>query len=137
MAARKKMSAAHKTALAEGRKHSRAVRAYMEALEANRPKRGRKRTPESIRARLDHIAETIDEAAALLRLQLVQERMDLEAELAALESGNGVDIAQLEAGFVASAATYGESKGITYPAWRQVGVDAKVLKAAGIARTRT
>ncbi len=136
MAPRKTMSAAHKAALAEGRKHSRAVRAYLEALEANRPKRGRKRTPESIRARRDYLAETTDEAAVLVRLQLVQERIDLEAELAVLESGDGMDMAQLEADFVASAATYGESKGVTYSAWREVGVDAKVLKAAGIARTR-
>ncbi len=59
----KKMTAEHKAALGEGRKHSRAVRSYLEALEANKPKRGRKRTPASIQARLDTIEETIEQAS--------------------------------------------------------------------------
>ena len=132
----KKMSAAHKSALAEGRKHQRAVRAYLEAFDANRPKRGRRRTLESIRAQLDTIEETIEDASTLERLQLVQQRIDLEAELAVVESA-GVDMAPLEAAFAASAAAYSESKGITYSAWRAVGVEPRVLKAAGIARTRS
>ena len=49
------MSDAHKAALAEGREQGRAVRAYLDAVEANAPKRGRKRTPESIAKRLDAI----------------------------------------------------------------------------------
>ena len=48
----RKMSAAHKAALAKGREQANAVRAYLDALEANRPKRGRKRTPESISKRI-------------------------------------------------------------------------------------
>ena len=47
------MSDEHKAALADGRAQGRAVRAYLEALEANKPRRGRKRTPESMRARID------------------------------------------------------------------------------------
>src|SRR5689334_9539098 len=46
MAPKKKtraMSDEHKAALAEGRAQGRAVRLYLEALEANKPKRGRKR----------------------------------------------------------------------------------------------
>ncbi len=129
-----KMTDAHKQALAEGRRHGKAVRTYLEALEANKPKRGRKRTPESIQTRLDTIEETIEDCAPMTRLSLVQERMDLEAEKAALEAGSTVDMSQLETEFVKSAATYGDSKGITYAAWRQVGVEARVLKAAGISR---
>src|ERR1700739_1377102 len=49
------MSAGHKQALAVGREESRAVRRYLEALQAHKPKRGRKRTSESIQARLDQI----------------------------------------------------------------------------------
>ena len=41
------MSAEHKAALAEGREQGRAVREYLEALEAHKPRRGRKRTPDS------------------------------------------------------------------------------------------
>jgi hypothetical protein len=43
------LSEDHKAALAEGRAQGRAVRRYLEALEAHRPRRGRKRTVESMR----------------------------------------------------------------------------------------
>ena len=46
------MSAAHKEALAEGREQSRVVRDYLDALEAHKPKRGRKRTTESVKKNL-------------------------------------------------------------------------------------
>ena len=42
------MSDEHKAALAEGREQGRVVRRYLEALESSRPKRGRRRTPETI-----------------------------------------------------------------------------------------
>ena len=84
MAPRKKsagMSDAHKAALAEGRAQGRAVRRYLEALEAHKPKRGRKRTPESMKKRLDRIGAELQTADPLKRLQLRQERLDLESEL--------------------------------------------------------
>ena len=62
----------------------------------------------------------------------VQERIDLEQELAA--GTNGVDLEGLEAEFVAAAAAYGERKGISYEAWRAAGVEPRVLRAAGIGR---
>lgn len=128
------MSAEHKAALAEGRVQGRAVRVYLEALAANRPKRGRKRTPESIKKRLDRIDVELADASPLQRLQLVQERMDLENELAA--SGESVDLSALEADFVGAAKGYSERKGISYAAWREAGVPAATLKAAGISRGR-
>ena len=126
------MSDSHKAALAEGREQGRAVRRYLEALEAHRPKRGRKRTPESVQKRLASIDERLAEADALTRLHLVQERMNLENELSSTD--NAVDIQGLEDEFVAAAAPYGERKGITYNAWRQAGVDPAVLRRAGIRR---
>ena len=126
------MSDAHKAALAEGREQGRAVRRYLEALEAHKPKRGRKRTPESVQKRLAAIDEKIAEADPLTRLHLVQERMDLESELAS--SDNAVDLKGLEDEFVAAAAPYGARKGITYAAWRQLGVDPAVLRRAGVRR---
>ncbi|MHB8670314.1 MAG: hypothetical protein ACYDAD_07120 [Acidimicrobiales bacterium] len=129
---RSPMSAKHKAALAEGREQGRAVRRYLEALEANRPRRGRKRTPESIKRRLAAITDALAGSDSLSRLHLVQERMNLEAELAA---GDGnVDLADLEKGFVRVAADYGRRKGICYAAWRELGVDASVLRQAGIGR---
>ena len=128
------MTQEHKDALAIGREQGRAVRRYLEALEAHRPKRGRKRTPESIQKRLSDIEAKLEEADALTRLQLRQERMDLQAELAA--KSDGVDLSQLEEDFVQAAKAYGERKGITYAAWREQGVDPAVLRRAGIRRSR-
>ena len=127
------MSDEHKAALAEGRAQGRAVRLYLEALEANKPKRGRKRTPESVQKRLDRIAVELPAADPLKRLQLTQEQLDLEAELAAGETI--VDITALEKEFVASAAAYASRKGISYGAFRSVGVPPAVLRAAGISRS--
>jgi hypothetical protein len=126
------MSAQHKAALAEGRTQSKAVRQYLEALEAHKPKRGRKRTPDSIKKRLDAIEGQIESADPLKRLQLVQERMDLTSELANME--DKPDLSALEKGFTDAAKAYGSRKGITYAAWRELGVDAATLKAAGITR---
>jgi hypothetical protein len=126
------MSDTHKAALAEGREQGRAVRRYLEALEAHKPKRGRKRTQDSMQKRLSAIEESLGTADPLTRLHLVQERMDLERELAS--SDNGVNLQELEEGFVVAAEPYGRRKGITYSAWRELGVDASVLRRAGIRR---
>ncbi len=129
------MSDSHKEALAIGREQGRAVRRYLEALEANKPRRGRKRTPQSIEARLAAIDERIAAADPLTRLHLAQERMDLENELAAAGEG-GVDLEALEAEFIVAAGPYSQRKGITYDAWRAAGVEPRVLKAAGIGRSQ-
>ena len=126
------MSDAHKAALSEGRTQSRAVKNYLDALEAHKPKRGRKRTPESIKKKLATIDEALESADPLKRVQLVQEQMDLTAELEKV--GETVDISDLEKGFVGAAKGYSERKGISYSAWRTVGVPAEVLKRAGISR---
>src|SRR5438067_3615956 len=72
--ASRSMSAAHKAALAEGRSQGRAVRVYLEALQANKPKRGRKRTPDSIKKRLASIDAELQSADPLRSLNLRQER---------------------------------------------------------------
>lgn len=126
------MTPEHKEALALGREQGRAVRRYLEALDAHRPKRGRKRTPESIQKRLQQIETQIDSADPLTRLNLVQERINLQRELASKETA--VDLSGLEAAFVSAAKGYSERKGITYAAWREAGVDAAVLKKAGVRR---
>lgn len=127
------MSAEHKAALAVGRREGAAVRAYLEALEAHRPKRGRKRTPESVQRRLDAIEQELPEADAVTRLNLVQERMDLQDELASM--GAGADLEELEEAFVEAAYGYSERRGISYAAWRELGVQPGVLKRAGISRS--
>jgi uncharacterized protein YicC (UPF0701 family) len=127
------MSKDHKEALAVGRAEGRTVRAYLEALESSRPKRGRKRTKESISSRLERIEDELVEADALKRLQLTQERLDLSEELGSMD--RGIDLSELEAEFTKVARGYAARKGISYAAFRQIGVPASVLKSAGISRS--
>lgn len=129
----KSMSDEHKAALAAGRAQGRAVRDYLQALDHARPARGRKRSPESIQERLDKIDAEMPTASAVERLSLVQERRNLEAERASMDTA--LDISALEAAFVEFAKPYAERKGIEYASWREVGVPASVLRAAGITRT--
>lgn len=129
------MSDSHKAALAKGREEGRIVRAYLEALETTKPRRGRKRTVDSIRKKLTAIEKELASASPLNRLHLVQEQRDLEDELA--HSGQSVDVAALEKDFIRVAKNYSVRKGLSYSAWRAVGVSAQVLEKAGIARTRT
>ena len=126
------MTPQHKAALAEGRTEGRAVKSYLEALELNRPRRGRKRTPDSIKKRLAAIDTQIDEGSALQRAAAGagahgpptgaraarhQDR-PLGARIRVREDGGQVR----------------ERKGISYAAWRELGVSAEVLKKAGISR---
>jgi len=127
------MSDTHKEALAEGRSHARIVGRYLEALEANKPKRGRKRTPDSVKKRLETVAAEIKEATGLTRLNLLQERRDLEIELATMQAGTP-DISGLEKDFVKVAREYSAKKRISYGAWREFGVSPEALKKAGISR---
>ena len=130
---KKTMSTDHKEALAVGSAEGRAVRAYLEALDTHRPKRGRKRTKESITARLEDIPGELEAADPLKRLQLAQEELDLTAELDAIDDRPALDI--LESEFVSVAQSYASRKGISYKALREVGVPADVLRRAKIART--
>ena len=132
MADKRAMTQEHKDALAEGRRQGKAVREYLEALEQHRPKRGRKRTADSIRAQLEKINGELDSADPIKKLQLIQDRIDLTAELESME--NKPDLSALESDFVAAAKPYSERKSISYAAWRELGVEAAVLKRAGITR---
>ena len=126
----KEVTAEHKAAMAAGRRESKAVGEYLAALEAHKPKRGRKRTAESMGKRLEAIEVEIVSADPLTRVNLIQERMDLNAEVA--QVGAAIDMSALEASFVANAKTYSDRRGISKAAWKELGVDAAVLKAAGI-----
>jgi len=126
------MTKAHKQALAAGRAEGKVVRDYLEALKRTKPKRGRKRTPESIKRRLNTIKNEFENVDAVTQLKYAQERLDLAIELAELTVK--VDIAPLEKAFVKIAKGYSERNGITYSAWREIGVDATVLKKAGVTR---
>lgn len=126
------MSEEQKEAMAKGRRQARAVREYLNALEKDR-RRGPKMTPEKLRKRIADAGLAIeDEESPVKRLELIQSRMDDEDRLEELEART--DIEELEARFVDVADEYGDRKGITYMAWRELGVAAATLRRAGITR---
>lgn len=120
----------HKAAMIQGRTETRVVRHYLEALEGASKSGGRRRNPETLRKRLAAVEQELESASAVDRLHLVQDRIDLQKALAAADQT--VDIEELEAAFVEIAASYSERKGVSYQAWREMGVSPRVLHAAGI-----
>ena len=124
------MSNAHKKALANGRNEGRAIREYLEVVEATRPRRGRRRTPESITRRLSAITVELRSADPVTKVRLIQERLNLRTELAGMKTKSEVQAA--ESKFVKVARSFSERNDITYDAWREFGVAPSVLKRAGI-----
>ena len=112
------------------------VREYLKALEQSAPRRGRKRTPEGVDRQIAAIDAQMAEATVTKRLDLIQQRMDLEAEKEALAAAGMIDMTVLERNFVQHAAAYGNRRNISYAAWREVGVSSATLKAAGVRRSR-
>ena len=131
----RKMTDEHREANQRARDQNRAVGAYLRALEESRPRRGRRQTKESIQKKLDRIEETFESATPLKRVQLIQQRIDLEEVLAAMAETSPIE--ELETEFVKMAPAYSERKNISYRAWREMGVSASVLKRAGISYSRT
>lgn len=130
-AAKKKQTT--KRAAPPPRSETEMVRRYLDALLAPKP-RGPLSSPQWIEARLNEVKEGLanDGLGSLERLAMTQKRLDLERQLQVANFNGGRSLDQLEVDFVIVAASYAERKGITYPAWRQVGVPAAVLRKAGI-----
>ena len=130
----KKMSDEHKAALAKGREQGRAVREYLAALSEEK-KPGRRVGPETLAMKITQVQDQIaSEPDPAKRVEHIQKRLDLEAQQA--DASEAVDLEALEQGFVEAAKEYSDRKGISYSAWREAGVPAAVVKAAGIPRTR-
>ena len=128
------MSDEHKAALAQGRRESKAIKAYLVAISVPK-RRGRPITPEVLEAKIETLDQRIrEETDVLARVDLFQARIDAQEALDHMAAV--VDLDSLEAGFVEYANSYSQRKGITWPAWREAGVSAEVLKAAGVKRTR-
>lgn len=128
------MSTAHKKALADGRREGRTIREYLEIVEATKPRRGRRRTPESIARRLTVINSSLRHADPVTKVRLIQERLNLRTELAGMKTKS--QITEAESRFVKVARTFSRRNGITWDAWREFGVSETVLKKAGIEPTR-
>ncbi len=128
-----KVTPAHKKAMKEGRRRKAVVDRYIDAV--NKPgRRGRKVTKAELERRLRKAEEELDAATGADRVLTAQRIRDLEARLD--EKTETVDLAGLERDFVKVAKAYGESKDLSYGAWRDAGVPPEVLKKAGIPRTR-
>ena len=127
-----RMSKTHKDALANGRVEGRVIREYLEIVEATKPRRGRRRTSESITQRLAVIAAELKTTDPVTKVRLIQELLDLRTELASMKSKNEVTAAETQ--FIKVAASFSERNDITFDAWHEFGVSAAVLKKAGITR---
>ena len=133
--AQRRLSVAHKQALAEGRTMSAVVDRYLSAV--NTPKRrGRKVSKAALVQRLADARAKAKSSTGVDKVLAAQDVRDLEIRIANMDSANGGDLKSLEAAFVKIAKRFGENRGIGYGAWRDAGVPAVVLKKAGVARTR-
>lgn len=126
------MSDEHKQAIAAGRSEGAAVKRYLESLQL-KGKPGRPVDPARLSQKLVQIDEQLEvEENPLTCLELEQERINIERRLANLTVNT--DTEALEAEFIKVAEAYASRKGISYAAFRKVGVPASVLKEAGISR---
>ena len=127
------MSAEHKAALVQGRKEAKAIKTYLDALASRRP--GRPITRDSLEKRLASVqARLANERDTLKQVELHQSRLEIVEALA--NAGEVIDMSKMEAEFAQVASAYSDRKGISYGAWRSVGVPAAVLKKAGVTRAR-
>ena len=125
-----KMTAEHKAALAVGREEARHVRAYLDALERHKPRRGRQRTTETIQKQLAKTKQDLASASGMRKLELAARRIDLEKELDAKQTPE--DLSELRKNFVKYAANYARRKGIPAKAFREAGVPAADIRDAKI-----
>lgn len=114
-----------------GRNERQAVRRYLHALQA-RPQEANPPAPEILTKRIATIDSQLADAEPQVKVALIHERMDLYARLRA--AGEAGTLEQLEQEFIAVAGTYSARQGLTYAAWREVGVEDDVLERAGIAQ---
>lgn len=96
---------------------------------------------ETHRRRVSRLRERIqDSEDPCQRLQLIQRRLDAEAELAQAEqaaeqaAAHPERLQQAEQEFCEVAADYSDRKQISWAAWREVGVPARLLREAGLTR---
>lgn len=122
----------HKEAMPRGRYEAPVVKRYLERFQS-RPDQ-RRRSPEQLKDRIrDLEGRVAQEDNPLRRLELVQDRIEAERALADIESEE--DIEGLEEEFKQVVASYSERKGISYAAWRELGVPARVLREGGVSRS--
>jgi hypothetical protein len=126
----KKLTPRHKAAMAKGRTEAAHVRAYLDALEANKPRRGRQRTEATIQKQLTQVRGDLRTATGMKKLELVARRMELETELGGKRTR--ADLSGLRKNFVKHAGSYARRKSIPKEAFREAGVPAADIRDAKI-----
>jgi hypothetical protein len=124
-----KMTDEHKAALARGRREAAAVRRYLEALEQD----AGGVDVDKLRKRVDDLQRRAEEETdPLRRVELIEQRIDAEKALEDAEKAPDMDA--LETEFSEVVVAYSQRKGISYKAWRELGVPASVLREGGLSR---
>lgn len=130
---RRKLTEKEIAAIKKGREETLAVKAYLDSLES-RP--GRKVDPKTLERRLGRAKQELAAAGnSLQKLELTEKVNRLEAALKQARAGGGHG-PDLEKAFIQHAGSFAKRKGISYKAFRQMGVPPSVLAKAGIKRTR-
>ena len=91
-----------------------------------------RRSPEKLKARVAAIDMELTTAPTLKRIDLMQEKININDHLK--KRTEEVDMAMVESEFGKHAKAYSMRKGISYSAWSKLGVSKDVLKRAGITR---
>ena len=106
------------------------IRRYLSLLDIHPSRRGRKRSVEGVQRRIAELRDNPPAADPIVRLEQIQERLNLEAELERLSAAE--DLRALEEEFVAVLGPYAQKRGITYDALKEIGVATVVLRRAGL-----
>lgn len=128
---KRNLTPAHKKAMAQGRREAKIVNRYLSVIADQKPTRGRKRTKETIEARLGKIQEELVNASPVKSLRLTSEIKSLQDELKTFAKRD--DKSEVEAEFVSIAKSFGERRQISKSTWKEFGVETEVLEKAGIA----
>jgi hypothetical protein len=113
------------------RAETNAVAAYLTALKGPRPSGSSKAKHEGLMRRRAQLEQWISEESSPIReVELIQQRLDIDAQLAQLDQA--ARLPELEEAFVNVAASWAKRSGISAAALREVGVPASVLGRAGL-----
>jgi hypothetical protein len=109
------------------RPETNAVAAYLTALRAPKVPARSRANLERRRAQIEWLSE---ESSPIGEVELIQQRLDIDAQLAQIDQAQR--LAELEDTFVKVAASWAKRSGISAAALRDVGVPASVLRRAGL-----
>jgi hypothetical protein len=116
------------TARGARRAETSAVAANLTALRAPKVPANRRAVLEKRRAQIEQWIA--DESSQIREVELVQQRLDIDAQLAQIDQS--ARLPELEAAFVKVAASWAKRSGISAAALREVAVPAGVLRRAGL-----